>query len=470
MSNQAELTRPSRNLPTASMPDRGMLIVAMVLFVTIAVSGLVLSGRFESYSATAVPLMVLLSGLLGALAPSFLLKSLFVLAPLLWALGDSGLLSVGASHVNLPMLVGFVVIIAFSPQLLTKDPDPGIERIRKLVLVFALACIPAIFSAQDFFTGTGVYFRVMFPFVIMFAALRYAKSRLEVLRAVNSMVFSLGAAALVLVIAYFQSESWITFGGYTRISALHLPTQDFAVYLTVMVAVVISYYLLTRNRWHLLPIPLVLGGLFFTFYRTAWIGTALLLILFTFEVSKSYGRRLLLAGSIAGAIYFPILVKSILRYDTTVDSLATANKALSGRLGLDIVQVTNYLHASTYHKLFGIGFAQSIRVSELKLGIRLGVHSDYLAMLIEAGAVALPVYVCILIALLRRSRRAKHRARGGVPRNICAAASILMVVFVIMGIPGCWYTEILSNLYVFGLMGLMLGQSTFAKTADAVAR
>jgi hypothetical protein len=48
--------------------------------------------------------------------------------------------------------------------------------------------------------------------------------------------------------------------------------------------------------------------------------------------------------------------------------------------------------------------------------------------------------------------------------------AILMVVFVVMGIPGWWCTEILSNLYVFGLMGLMLGQSTFAATADAVAQ
>jgi hypothetical protein len=443
-----------------------MLIGTTVLLVTAAVDGLILFGRLDSAYGIAIPAAACLAGLLGALVPRIVLTWLFASAPLLWAFGDANVIQGRGAHVNLPMLVGFVLIIAFSPQLLIKDCDAGVEKIRKLVLVFTVVCIPAIFSAQDLFTGGGVYLRIICPFIIMFAAYRYAQSRQDVLSYARNMAFALVAVVIVLVIAYQRSELWVDFGGYTRLSALHLPTQDFATFLTVMVFVVLLNYLLTRNLAYLLPLPFVLIGLYLTYFRTAWISAALLMVLFAFEVKKSYGRRLLLAGLIAGAIYFPMVSGSLLRYDTEVDSPYAADNVLSGRLVVDAVAVESYLDAPFYNKIFGIGFYRTKEATRLALGDEFSIHDDYLAFLIEAGMFALALYLAILVVLLKRSRQGKRRARERITYDTCGAASLLVVTVMIMGIPGAFYTEVLSNLYIYGIMGLMLAVSRFLNSRN----
>jgi O-antigen ligase len=459
MSSQAELTGVGTYFQGPSPPSTGMLTLTTVLFVTLAVGGLVLSGGFGSYYATVVPLTALLSGLLGAQAPRFLLKSLFVCAPLLWALGDASVLQGDGARVNLPMFVGFVVVVAFCPLLLVKDADPGVELIRKLVLGLGLVCIPAIFSAQDFFTGAGVYLRIMCPYIVMFATLRHVRDKADVLHYARSMAFALLAVATVLMIAYSRSELWVDFGGYTRLGALHYKTQGFGMYLSVMVFVVMLNYLLTRNRVYLLLLSFPLVALLLTYVRTAWVGGIVMLVLLTFQIKKSYGRRLLLAGLLLSPLFFSVLWQGILRYDTTVDSPQVDDKILNGRLGVDALAIESYLDASLYHKLFGIGFLREQEVTGPAFGEEFVIHDDYLALLVEAGVLPLLVYSAILIVLLKRSRQGKRRARERISYDMCGASFILIVTVMIMGIPRAFYGEVLSNLYIYGTLGLMLSQS-----------
>src|SRR5262249_20784697 len=90
------------------------------------------------------------------------------------------------------------------------------------------------------------------------------------------------------------------------------------------------------------------------------------------------------------------------------------------------------------------------------------IHDDYLAILIEAGPPALVLYLSILIVLINRSRQCKQSARDRFTRDLCGATFVLIVSVMVMGIPGAFYTEVLSNLYIYGAIGLMLSHTSEA--------
>jgi hypothetical protein len=459
MTGQVGLAKINGNHPVSPLPQGYGFIAMTVLAVTVVSAGLAIAGKLDSTYGIAIPVLASLVGLLAGLLPRLVLTFLFISAPLIWALGDASVLQGDRARVNLPMFVGFFLVVGFSHLLLVKNPDPGVELIRKLVLGMALACFPAIFSARDFLTGAGAYLRVMCPFIVMFATLRHVRDKADVLHYARSMAFALLAVGIVFTIAYWRSELWINFGGYTRLGALYYGTQGLGLFLSVMVLVVMLNYLLTRKQGYLLLLPFTVVTLFLTYYRTAWVGGLLLLVLFNFQIKKSYGRRLLLIGSVLVVVFFPIFWQSILRYDTAVDSPEVADKIFSGRLGVDAFVIETYLDAPLYNKIFGIGFFRAKEATGLVFGEQFMIHDDYLAYLIEAGVFAMPVYLAILIALLKRSRQGKRRAREHISYGTCSAASILIIAVMVMGIPGALYTDVLCSVYIYGIMGLMLSQS-----------
>ena len=241
---------------------------------------LVLAGRLDGGLALAASASALAAIFVGAMAPRILLNTLFCTAPLLWGLGDLFTWSGLGMKVNLPMFVGFVALCAFAPQLLLKDGSADIERTRKLVLALALACIPAMFFAEDFPTGVGIYVRIITPLVIMFAVRRSLQDDRAVLATLRMMALSLCAVAVLLFIAFWRNELWVAFGDdFIRLGGMNLPPQDLAAYLAVMVSVMASSYLLTRKLAYVFLMLPILIALYETFNRTAWFGASLLVFL-----------------------------------------------------------------------------------------------------------------------------------------------------------------------------------------------
>jgi O-antigen ligase/polysaccharide polymerase Wzy-like membrane protein len=467
MSSRATSLTISGNQHRAS-PSQGHGFIAMsVLAVAVVSCSLAIAGKLDSSYGITIPVLAGLAGLIGWLMPRLFLTLIFASGPLVWALGDANVLQGDRAHVNLPMFVGFIVVVGFSHHLLMKDSDPGVEQIRKLVVGMALVCFPAIFFAQDFVTGAGGYLRVMCPYVVMFAVLRLVRDKADVLHYARSMAFALLAVALVLSIAYWRSELWVDFGGYTRLGALYFQTQGFGVLLSVLVLVVMLNYLLTRKQGYLWLLIFPLVTVFLTYFRTAWIGSLVLVVLFTFQIKKTYRRMLLLIGSILVMIFFPMLRQSFLRYDTALDSPEVADKVFSGRLALDAIAIETYLDSPLVNKVFGIGYFRAGEATSLVYGQEFLIHDDYLGLLIEVGIVSLLVHLAILFSVLKRSRMEIRHPRDRTSRDLCRATSALIIAVMIMGIPGAFYTQVLSNFYVYGIIGLMLGLSHMPGTLSS---
>src|SRR5713226_6913946 len=113
MSGQVELARLNENRVVSTLPQNYGLIALTVVAVSVAASGLAVAGRLDSAYGIAIPAIACLAGFLGALAPRVVLTLLFATAPLLWALGDASIFEGEHAHVNLPMFVGFIVVVAF---------------------------------------------------------------------------------------------------------------------------------------------------------------------------------------------------------------------------------------------------------------------------------------------------------------------------------------------------------------------
>jgi O-antigen ligase len=413
-------------------------------------------GRLGTVYAGLVPLVAIPSAVVGILAPNALLDFLVVAAPLLWALG-AGI--AGGGKVDLPMLMGLVTLIALGAHILVRDSDPGIERLRKLVILLALASLPSVFFAKSLLLGLGAYLRILFPQVVLFATSRLVSGGKAALRLLRLMTFSLISASVALAIAWSQSELWVPHGRYTVMAFPNGGPQGLGLYLTAIVAVILlSFYLVPRRIYFFILLP-VLAVIYLAFIRTAWVGTALLIVLFVFLWKRSYGVWLVLVCLLAGAVYYSAVNNLLFRYASHFNSVKSWNLILSGRIGIDVLVWGAYAKSSLLHKIFGIGFWRSKDVTQAVVGTAFVTHDDYLAFLAEAGPISLFAYLAILFTLFRRGRLASRRGRGVVARRTGAFAAMLVVPYVIMGIPGAWYTNVLATFYLFSLMGLMLGQS-----------
>ena len=442
----------------SATPNQTRYIAFTVLGVALGSCLLVLMGRLDPAYGFAVPATACLAGVIAALLPRTFLMGLFVMAPLVWALGDASVVQGERARVNLPMFVGFVIVVGFCHLLLLKDEDPAIDLIRKLVLAMGVACLPSVFFAESFFTGAGGYMRVMCPYIVMFTIMRMTRSKEDVKRFARSMAWALLSLAVLFLIAALRSELWVDFGGYTRLGALYFQTQGLGMYLSVMVLVVLLNYLLTRKWRFLLLLSFPLVALFLTYYRTAWIGGVVTLVLIALHIGKALARRILIIAGLLLLVFYSLFWQELLRYDTQVDTVEVADKILSGRLQVDAIAIAAYLEAPVYNKIFGLGFFRAKEATGLVLGEQFMIHDDYLAFLIEEGVFALAAYLAIVITLVKRSRQGKRRAKDRVTYDTCGAAFALLVAIMIMGIPGAFYTDVMSNLYIYGIMGLMLSQ------------
>jgi hypothetical protein len=427
-------------------------------FAAVAGTALLVSlGRLKPGYAGLVSLVVLPSAVVGIMAPNALLCFLTVAAPLLWALSGG---SAGGGTVDLPMLMGMVTLVALGAHVLVKDSDPGIERLRKWVLVLAAAAFPSIFFAKSFLLGLGAYLRILFPPVVLLATSRVISGEQAAFRLLRLMMYSLVSASIALAIAWWNSELWVPHGRYTVMAFPNGGPQGLGLYLTAMLAAIaLSFYLAPTRRGYLSLMLPVLAVIYLAFIRTAWVGAALLVLLFVFLWKRSYGVRLVLVCLLAGVIYYSSVNHLFFRYASNLSSVKSVNLILSGRISIDVLVWGAYAGSSFVHKIFGIGFWQSKNVTRAVLGQGFVTHDDYLAFLAEAGPLSLLAYLAILAQIFRRGRLTGRGGKAAVARRTGAFAAMLVVPYVVMGIPGAWYTNVLATFYFFSIWGLMLGQS-----------
>jgi O-antigen ligase len=161
----------------------------------------------------------------------------------------------------------------------------------------------------------------------------------------------------------------------------------------------------TRGRLVLAALaPLALAGLFYSFTRSVWLGTALavtVVLVLTFRGWLRVGvlTTLALAGLVVSAVY----LDRIVAFDRTDNTASQTQESVDARSSFAYVSWQMFLD----HPLLGVGFGQfpreklpylADRSTELRLeAIRPMVHHNtYLSLLTELGLVGLSLYLAVL--------------------------------------------------------------------------
>lgn len=424
----------------------------------------------ESYldSLYWVPLVALLLLLVGCalMRPRAAFALLFATTPLFWGFGAVNPLQFGGLELKPPVLTGGVVTLLSVLLALRSRVLPGLRALQRAVWVLMVVSVPSIFSAPNLADGVGGYLRVLSPWVVMLAVLPWATGMHRVATYLRAMAWSLGSMTLVVLVAKLEGQLYQTFGGLTRLGPLYIPAQQLSYYLTVMVAVGLLGYSVLGRLPYLLVVGLAAAGAYLTQVRTSWIAITLLLFVSAFSSPRRLPQAaILLVGAALAVPKAPDIWAKLLRYSSNIESLQSADKVLSGRITVNSIVLEHYLRAPLWNKLFGIGVGQSLEVSR-QAGLDLYVHNDYLAAVVEMGAISALGYGLILSAILKLALQGAKRGRGRSVRVLSSVYLRFLGVFAVMGLVGVWYGNVFAGWYASGLTAVVLAQSALQYTSQ----
>jgi len=449
-------------------PRHGPPITATALLfaavVALGALGLVLSARIDAREGLLVSALAVVSSLLGAICPRTFLLLIYVTGPILWGFGENDLLSIGSTQINLHMVMGFVFCGAFAPHLLSHDARRSMETLRCLLLTLSIVMLPPVFFASDLGTGGGAYLRILCPFFTMFATIRFAAERDSIGRYSKAMSLSLFSVAVLLCAGYVQGRLFVSYGGFTRIGGMHLRTPILAYYLVAMVALLVMQYVTTgKTRFFILLVPVAVC-IYLTFVRTAWIGAAFIICAVGFLTKRSLLLKCVVALALVIALINLGDVKRLItRSEDEISSLRQADLMTTGRLSINMAAIEHYLSVPVVNKVFGIGLFRSLDVVETRLHHRQGIHNDYLQILIEAGILSFLTYLAIVAAVLRSIWKAMRRGGTTTDRELHLTALGTVLAFVLMGMAGVWYSNVLCTTYMLGVIALVLARLNLTK-------
>ncbi len=176
--------------------------------------------------------------------------------------------------------------------------------------------------------------------------------------------------------------------------------------LVFSLAIPMQFYLLikARTRWsrllYALMLAVTMGGLFFTYKRTAWVATmsSLLVIMFFFRRF----RYLLLALVVVAAGILILYSDQITDSAVATERLGQGADTLNGRLELWNTALQEWQQAPW----MGYGFGGFFARTSLK-----AIESQYLWILVDAGLLGFVPYILIFVLTLAASIRL-YRARA----------------------------------------------------------
>jgi O-antigen ligase len=161
----------------------------------------------------------------------------------------------------------------------------------------------------------------------------------------------------------------------------------------------------TRGRVVLAALaPLALAGLFCSFTRSVWLGTALAITVLLILTLRGWLRTGVLTSlALAGLLVSAIYLDRIVAFDRTDNTAAQTQESVDARRSFAYVSWQMFLD----NPLWGVGFGQfpreklpylADRSTDLRLeAIRPMVHHNtYLSLLTELGLVGLSLYIAVL--------------------------------------------------------------------------
>jgi len=434
-----------------------------------AIGVIIKSGRISAYALLAIPL-VLPAIYLVFFRQDLLIKFILIVSPLVWGFGH---INFGEEflRLNLPILFGVLIVLMLGPGLSRPFALLPLEQIRIAVLVYASVIFPSVFFAGSILEGMGVYLRILSPLLFMISVVQVVTNRQDLQNYLRISLLSLVSLLILLLVAYVTDSIQVEFGGELRIAPLGLSPQQLSYFLLLMIAPALYLYYYDRKPVYILIIGFLFGLMYLTKIRTSWVGGAYFLLASFLVLRRQswLGKVILVIVVILALVNVGEVIDHFFRYIpfSQIRDLQEWDDVLSGRLSVAQVAISYYLDSSLWHKMFGIGLYKTLEVTQSSLlGASFGIHGDYLAVLVESGVIGLIGFMALLYVMVRNLYRLGELDDACQDRLLSRLGLILFQVFLLMAVPGAWYTNVLGSLYFYFFIGLALAQYQLIEDGD----
>jgi O-antigen ligase len=334
-------------------------------------------------------------------------------------------------------------------------------------------------EASNARSALGVWFDAIVLPVLLFTMARRAAARPLLVNRILIAAMLGGVIVAVLGIAeHFSGFSLASYSGGTpradvaigtiRVSGPYQVPEIYGLVLVLSLAATMMWLQLRRSLFVGSTAAAVLCvGIYLSYFRSAWIAAALVLVGSVGIRRRRYGR-LLVAALVAGVVGY-IAFGQLEGSSTTFATRATNTTNINGRLA---TYKTAYKLFKTA-PLFGVGVNQyPDAVNRVLPASVSGVqavpfaHSSYLGVLAEQGVVGFFALMAVTIAAVRLIHRLGQLARSRLDVLLTTTLVVAGVGYLIMGLTLDMLPYSPSNGFFMVLLGLGAGRVEWLVSAN----
>ncbi|HXF30974.1 MAG TPA: O-antigen ligase family protein [Solirubrobacterales bacterium] len=396
-------------------------IVAVALLVSLAMA----------YGAVHSPLVAI--GLLFAIvfAGWVVMRPDLVLLVVVAALPWQDKLQYPNATLSLVKLLGLALVAAYFLRAVRQNEVVRLPPVLGFALAFGLVIGLALIASPEPSAGLEKAFRYVFFILFLFLMIQMIDTRAQATRLLRVLVASCAAAALYGIVGFVS-------GTVERASGPIADPNDFA----YMMAAVIPFALflcVEDRRWRLVWVTstlLLLGATFATLSRGAIVGLAALLLWAILT------RRIGIGGTLAVAIAAVLVVAAAFTFwaSTVEERLTEKSKIAAANTESRAAFWQAAEEMWEDHPALGVGPGRFpveakdyVKNSPIELENPI-VHNSYIEILVEAGPIALLLFLGMLAAAWLGATRAARQARSHQDptkvRLVSAAKGSLLVAIV----------------------------------------
>jgi O-antigen ligase len=391
-------------------------------------------------------------------SPRTLFLTILVAKPLIDMLWFASIGGAGVT-INAQSVVTVLVLVASLGALVAARVDLSGPLLVPVLLMtavnlWALVYTPDIAAAEYFI-------RLVCGFPLLFFAPAFVRQAPKPSKMLKLFFLTMAFVCLTVMLQPLGVIPYASFdqqGTLSRATGFYYHPWDVARYMIILIPLAMAALDDSRRYRSLrgLPLWLLLAlGLtvtFFTYLKAAWIAVLFQIVLWFFLTGRKR-MAFFIAAICAALVAFPLRSGFVSVFSDlwNLSDARTRGQALSGRVFLWSQYWDGLRDASIRDVILGQGYRPR--------GIGTAVHDDYLRLLVMNGVLGLVVYLGLLVAVLRSLMQAVRRlaARRGIEWRIGIAVECLFAAYVLMGITADPSSYPSLTLYLWLLVGLVLG-------------
>jgi O-antigen ligase len=362
------------------------------------------------------------------------------------------------------LMVALIIIVLRRVQL----PSGLFVPMAAFVLVNAVAVMltPSLPEGANVFLRIVCGFPLVFVVPVIMDELPGPRRLLQLFMVVIAAVYVTILLQPLGIIPYRSFED----SGLSRATGFYYHPWDVARYLVIAMPLLLALLeeRATRGaeRWaYRLLLAATLVVTYVTFLKAAWIVVLLEIVVFYWLVGK-HRRALLVFAVIALVVAFPARQATFQTFSdlAKLGDPQHRGEALSGRVSLWSAEWASLEAANPLELLIGQGLSPTV-LQETGAA----PHNDFLRIVIMNGIIGLLAYASLILAALHMLRKAVRRLarRRGIEWRIGVAVQCLFLAYLAMGLTADPSSYPSITLYLWLLLGLVVGYARQRTSAEA---